>query len=165
MIRLQQHSFKAPDDPHQYDDEPIVVHARRRRPATNLVLLVHDLAGHRYGYWGATPQFILEDLPAAEVGLYFYRTAWRRFGLFRSIDLDAEARVLADVLRQLRRYRAITLVGHSMGGLVAEFRKSLGSACPTLPSTAEDFRGCARHAQALRTTKYGWFARSSEKPG
>jgi len=120
MIRLQQSSFVEPSDPHKHDDEPIVIHARSRRVATNLVVFVHGLTGHRYGYWGQTPRFVLEDLPTADVGLYFYRTAWRRLRFFRSIDVEQEARVFADALRQLRLYDAITVVGHSMGGLLAK---------------------------------------------
>jgi pimeloyl-ACP methyl ester carboxylesterase len=120
MIRLQQSSFTEPADPHKHDDEPIVIHARFRRVGTNLVVFVHGLTGHRYGYWGNTPRFVLEDLPTADIGLYFYRTAWRRLGLFRSIDLEQEARVFADALRQLRLYEAVTIVGHSMGGLLAK---------------------------------------------
>jgi pimeloyl-ACP methyl ester carboxylesterase len=120
MIKLQQDSFTEPANLHEYDDEPIVIHARSSRVATRLVLFVHGLTGHRYGYWGNTPRFVLEDLPTADVGIYFYRTAWRRFGLFRSIDLEEEARVLADALQQLRLYKAVTIVGHSMGGLLAK---------------------------------------------
>lgn len=120
MIKLQQASFTEPTNLHENDDEPIVIHARSRREATSLVLFVHGLTGHRYGYWGNTPRFVLEDLPTTDVGLYFYRTAWRRFGLFRSIDIEDEARVLADALQQLRLYRTVTIVGHSMGGLLAK---------------------------------------------
>jgi pimeloyl-ACP methyl ester carboxylesterase len=120
VIKLQQASFSEPVDPHKHDDEPIVVHARDARIAKNLVLFIHGLTGHRYGYWGNTPRFVLDDLPTADVGLYFYKTAWKRRKVFRSIDLDQEARVLADSLRQLRLYEAIVLVGHSMGGLLAK---------------------------------------------
>lgn len=120
MIKLQQPSFTEPANKHEYDDEPIVIHARSRRIAKSLVLFVHGLTGHRYGYWGNIPRFVLEDLPTADVGLYFYRTAWKRFGLFKSIDLEEEAEVLANALQQLRLYKAVTIVGHSMGGLLAK---------------------------------------------
>ncbi len=122
MIKLQPALFTEPADPHKHDhdDEPIVIHASSSRQATNLVLFIHGLTGHRYGYWGNTPRFVLEDLPTADVGLYFYRTAWRRVGLFRSIELEEEAQVLADALRRLRLYKKVVLVGHSMGGLLAK---------------------------------------------
>src|SRR5450759_2532124 len=119
MIKLQQVSFKEPANVHKFDGEPIVIHARSGRVATSLVLLVHGLTGHRYGYWGNTPRFVLEDVQTADVGLYFYRTAWRRFGLYRSINLEEEATVLADALGQLHLYESVTIVGHSMGGLLA----------------------------------------------
>jgi pimeloyl-ACP methyl ester carboxylesterase len=120
MIKLQQIAFAPPDDLHCYDHEPIVVHARPEQVSRNLVLLVHGLTGHRYGYWNDIPRFILEDLPQADVGLYFYKTALRRFSWFKSIDLEQEARVLADSLRSIRLYDAVVLVGHSMGGLLAK---------------------------------------------
>jgi pimeloyl-ACP methyl ester carboxylesterase len=122
MIRLREDSFAEPDPSrkHEYDGHPIVIHARSERNATELVLLVHGLTGHRYGYWGKLPQFLLEDLPRADVGLYFYRTAWRRIGLMRSIDLEEEARVLACALRELWFYRSITIVAHSMGGILSK---------------------------------------------
>lgn len=120
MIKFRQASFKEPANLHRYDDEPIVIHARSGRIATSLVLFVHGLTGHRYGYWGNTPRFVFEDVPTADVGLYLYRTAWKRVGFFRSIDLEQEAKVLADALQQLRLYKAVTIVGHSMGGLLAK---------------------------------------------
>jgi|GEM_PF-3374391 len=120
MIKLQQEKFDNPKDPHCYDDEPIVIHSISSRVSKNLILLVHGLTGHRYGYWGKMPQFILDDFPQADVGLYFYRTAWKRFGRLKSIDLEQEARVLADSLRSIRLYDAVILVGHSMGGLLAK---------------------------------------------
>jgi pimeloyl-ACP methyl ester carboxylesterase len=120
MHKLPQTSFTEPDNKHEYDNEPIVIHTRSRRIAKSLVLFVHGLTGHRYGYWGNIPRFVLEDLPTADVGLYFYRTAWKRFGLFKSIDLEEEATVLANALQRLPLYKAVTIVGHSMGGLLAK---------------------------------------------
>jgi pimeloyl-ACP methyl ester carboxylesterase len=120
LKKLQQAKYHAPEDHHEFDGYPLVIHARPGRTAPNLVLLIHGLTGHRYSYWEKLPQFLMEDLPHADVGLYYYRTAWRRFGIFTSIDLEDEARVLADELRRLKLYSAITLVGHSMGGILAK---------------------------------------------
>lgn len=120
MIKLQQMAFAPPEDLHCYDHEPIVIHARPEQVSRNLVLLIHGLTGHRYGYWNNIPKFILEDFPQADVGLYFYRTALKRFSWYKSIDLEQEARVLADSLRSIRLYDAVVLVGHSMGGLLAK---------------------------------------------
>jgi pimeloyl-ACP methyl ester carboxylesterase len=120
MIQIEQVLFTEPENLHENDEEPLVIHAKPPRLARNLVIFIHGLTGHRYGYWGNVPLYVFEDMPPADIGLYFYRTAWRRFGLFRSIDLEQEARVLADALRRLRGYQSVVLVGHSMGGLLAK---------------------------------------------
>ncbi|AKC85410.1 hypothetical protein WQ53_00075 [Pseudoxanthomonas suwonensis] len=64
---------------------------------------------------------LFDDLPDVDIGLYSYDTALRRFGLGRSISLEDEARVFADILRdELDSYGQIVLVGHSMGGLLCK---------------------------------------------
>jgi len=168
MIKLQQAAYFEPPDIHMYDADPIVIHARLGRLASDLVLFVHGLTGNRYGYWGKIPRFVLEDVPAADVGLYFYKTVWKRFGFTRSISLEEEARVLANALRQVRLYRTVTIVGHSMGGLLAKAaivdlldrndRKTLGRvgglvllACPQLGSlrVPRAFKWISRDGRAL----------------
>jgi pimeloyl-ACP methyl ester carboxylesterase len=112
--------YAEPDDGSVFDHIPLVVHrptalAARRK----LIVFVHGLTGRRYGYWGNTPKFLAEDVPDADIGLYFYKTAWRRRGLFRSIEVEEEARVLADELQSLVQYDRIVLVTHSLGGVLA----------------------------------------------
>lgn len=120
MKRIEHAKFNIPKDYKSLDEHSLILHAKRNSTSQNLVILVHGLTGHRYKYWNKLPQFLMEDLPDTDIGLYQYRTAWRRFGLFKSIDLESEARVLADQMRRLHRYKAIALVGHSMGGLLAK---------------------------------------------
>jgi pimeloyl-ACP methyl ester carboxylesterase len=101
-------------------NESLVVHGKG---GSVLTILIHGLGGDRYKTWApeeAAPyerglaRFLYEDFP--DVGLYSYRTLMRRFGLGRSIELDAEAQVLADYLRDLPgNYKAVFLAGHSMG--------------------------------------------------
>lgn len=60
----------------------------------------------------------MQDLYDVDVGLYAYRTAFGRFRFWKSIALDDEAVVLADSIRDSGTYKAIALIGHSMGGIL-----------------------------------------------
>jgi serine/threonine protein kinase/pimeloyl-ACP methyl ester carboxylesterase len=102
-------------------NEPLVVHRRdERNGARTLVIFVHGLGGERYATWGQFPWFLLEDVEDVHVGLYAYRTASSRFRFGASIELDAEAVVLADTLRDCSEYEGIVLIAHSMGGLLCK---------------------------------------------
>lgn len=123
MRCLVQSDFEEPkQDPGE--DEPLVVHKRSAATENDaLVVFVHGLGGKRYGKratWGHFPRFIYQDLPNIDVGLYRFRTLFGRLRWWRSIDLEAEARVLADTLRDATAYNKIVLVGHSMGGLLCK---------------------------------------------
>jgi tetratricopeptide (TPR) repeat protein/pimeloyl-ACP methyl ester carboxylesterase len=108
------------------DEEPLVVH-RHAGPegatGLNIVIFVHGLGGDRYGTWGEFPAYLFKDLQklGVDIALYAYHTLWKRFGLTASIELEQEADIFADVLRDLpKRYGRIVLIGHSMGGLLAK---------------------------------------------
>lgn len=118
MKRIETAKFSVPKDYKSLDSEPLVLHAKPRSSAETLIILVHGLTGHRYEYWGNLPQFLLEDIPGIDLGLYQYRTALRRFGWFKSIDIESEGRVLSGHLCRLRRYKSIAIISHSMGGLL-----------------------------------------------
>jgi pimeloyl-ACP methyl ester carboxylesterase len=122
MHRLQQHVFGPAGEGAGLQDEPLVIHCRPQAPPNRtLILLIHGLGGSRYDYWGEMPTFLYSDFPAADLGLYSYDTALKRIRLWwKSLNLEDEARVLANVLRQLVDYSSVVLIGHSMGGLLAK---------------------------------------------
>jgi pimeloyl-ACP methyl ester carboxylesterase len=101
--------------------ESIIIHRRTSGPAARIVIFVHGLGGSPYGTWGNFPRFIFEEIPDSDVGLYQYETLWRRLRFGAQIPLGREAAVFAGVVRdELRNYREIVLVGHSMGGLLCK---------------------------------------------
>jgi pimeloyl-ACP methyl ester carboxylesterase len=122
MIAWKQKQYEQPADPSAHRTEALVVHRQDHTPeAENLVLFVHGLGGSRYGTWKLFPQFVFEDFPDADVGLYQFTSALGRWRIWESVDLDAEARAFAGMLRdRLKQYKQITLIGHSMGGLLCK---------------------------------------------
>ena len=125
MKRLTADPFADPKDPDSLLDQPLVLHQRCDPTANDkLVIFVHGLGGSRYGEkstWGKFPQFLFEDLPEVDVGLYQYRTAISRLHITQSVSLEDEARVFADLIRDpLAKYNTIVLIGHSMGGLLCK---------------------------------------------
>ena len=101
-------------------EEPLILH-RHSETQPNLAILVHGLGGTRYGTWRNFPRFLFEDFPKLDIGLYSYRTSWRRLKLTASIELEREAAVLADLIRDTREtYARVILIGHSMGGLLSK---------------------------------------------
>lgn len=100
-------------------EDPLFVHRHAKGRQNAILILVHGLGGDRYTYWGKTPGFLFEDFPNSDVGVYHYRTGRRRLGFGKSIELEAEAKVLAAVLdSELAAYKRIILITHSMGGVL-----------------------------------------------
>ncbi|KRD77263.1 alpha/beta fold hydrolase [Lysobacter sp. Root983] len=125
MKRESQAAYADPADYTRLGEEALVVHQRSPVSANDsLLVFVHGLGGSRYGpgaTWGRFPAFLYDDLPEVDVGMYQYRTAAGRWAWTRSIALEDEARVLADLIRdQLKAYKRIVLIGHSMGGLLCK---------------------------------------------
>jgi len=118
-------SFSEPDNVDSLVEEPLVVHQRVAPTGNNkLVLFVHGLGGSRYGEdstWGNFPRFLFEDLLELDIGMYQYRTLAGRFSFTKSVALEDESRVFADLVRdQLASYTNIVFIGHSMGGLLCK---------------------------------------------
>jgi pimeloyl-ACP methyl ester carboxylesterase len=118
---ISQDQFSEPDNLDDAADQSIIVHRRNSGAASGILIFVHGLGGSPYGTWGNFPKFIFEDVPDLDVGLYRYETLWRRLKFGAQIPLDREAEVFAGVVRDdLKDYRDIILVGHSMGGLLCK---------------------------------------------
>ena len=121
MKIISQDQFSEPAHLDEVADQSIVVHRRNGGSAMRIVIFVHGLGGSPYGTWGNFPKFIFEDVSDLDVGLYQYETLWRRLKFGAQVPLDREADVFAGVLRdELKSYRDIILVGHSMGGLLCK---------------------------------------------
>jgi pimeloyl-ACP methyl ester carboxylesterase len=125
MLRLTAPSYEEPEAPDSLTEESLVVHQRTADTANSkLVLFVHGLGGTRYGRkstWGNFPRFMFDDFPQLDIGMYQYTTLSGRFNFTKSVSLDEESRVFADLVRdQLRAYNTIILMGHSMGGLLCK---------------------------------------------
>ncbi|MGH9959597.1 MAG: hypothetical protein ACREBC_21130, partial [Pyrinomonadaceae bacterium] len=124
--------FKQPKNSSDLIGEPLVLHKRPGKENRNLIIFVHGLGGDRYSTWKKFPRFLYEDLPDADIGLYWYRTAWHRLRITASVALDQEATVMADVVRSCTQYstnpsenstdpyNAIAFIAHSMGGILAK---------------------------------------------
>ena len=123
MLKLSQAKFSEPDIA-TTKDEPLVIHQKSTQTSDRLVIFVHGLGGGRYGKnatWGNFPAFVFEDLSQVDVGLYQYVTLFERLKFWKSVKLNREAEVFADLIRdELSDYPSIVLIGHSMGGLLCK---------------------------------------------
>lgn len=125
MRRFLQTKYEEPQDaPDDLASEPLTVHYRdATKSAKTLLVFVHGLGGTRYGEkatWGDYPKLIFANFSSVDVGLYAYRTLFKRLIFWKSISLEKEAEVFADLLRSLTEYRNFILFGHSMGGVLCK---------------------------------------------
>jgi pimeloyl-ACP methyl ester carboxylesterase len=121
---LSQSQFVEPEDLRTISEEALVIHHAKGKNNNQLIIFVHGLGGSRYGKkstWGDFPAFIFADFPQLDVGLYEYRTLLTRLKFWNSVDLQTEAQVFADLIRdELSNYVSVILVGHSLGGLLCK---------------------------------------------
>ncbi|MGA9241684.1 MAG: alpha/beta hydrolase [Silvibacterium sp.] len=106
-------------------NDRLVIHRRAGGANRALIIFVHGFGGSRYTTWGKFPQFLFADFPSGrhpelDLGFYEYRTAFRRLQFTRSIPVKQEAQVLADIVRDLKDYRKVIFIVHSMGGILAK---------------------------------------------
>jgi hypothetical protein len=124
MKKLLQSQFCEPEDIESLREQPLVAHQREGTNNNHLTVFVHGFGGSRYGKkatWGMFPSLIFDDLPQVDVGLYEYRTLFGRFKFWKSVELETEAQVFADLIRdELSNYVSVILIGHSMGGLLCK---------------------------------------------
>src|SRR5688572_16862656 len=102
MRYLDQNVFTQPQGQKSLNEEALVIHRRAGVKNTSLLILVHGLSGARYGRkptWGDLPRFLFDDLGRLDIGLYEYRTLFKRLKLWRSLSLETEAHLFADILR------------------------------------------------------------------
>lgn len=120
MKFMFEYEFNKPQNIPDLYNEPLVVHKRDQLSFNrDLIIFVHGLGGDRYDTWENFPKFLYEDLSNFDIGLYYYRTSWRRLNFTASVDLEDEALVLADIIRDAD-YDRIILIGHSMGGVLCK---------------------------------------------
>lgn len=124
MKQFEQDIFQVPPAT-DVEGEPLVIHRHKSdRDNQTLVIFVHGLGGRRYGSsptWGDFPQYLFEDLPNIDIGLYEYTTLAKRLKFWKSISLDTEAEIFSQIIRDdLGDYQTVILIGHSMGGLLAK---------------------------------------------
>jgi hypothetical protein len=124
MKFIDSDQFEKPELPPELPDEPLVVHRHKEASNCKLLIFVHGLNGGRYDTWGNFPNFIFEeekDLRNVDIGMYGYVTGFGRIGS-ASIELEREARVMADTLRDgTRDYAGIILIGHSCSVVLSTF--------------------------------------------
>jgi pimeloyl-ACP methyl ester carboxylesterase len=126
MIAIVQEQFQALASPPPPEREALVLHHRSETCLGEaVVVFVHGWNGDRYNTWGNFPEYVYEDLPIMDVGMYAYVSGKRRImprlrgGA--SAPFGVQVNTLADTLRDgLRDYRAIYLIGHSEGGLLCK---------------------------------------------
>jgi len=124
MLPLLQSIFAEPENLRSIGNERLVIHQRTSpSAATHLAIFVHGLGGSRYGKratWGDFPRLIFEEFPTVDVGMYSYRTFFRRVKFWRSTSLPNEAAALGDLIGSLDQYQSFILLGHSMGGILCK---------------------------------------------
>lgn len=115
--RLAQTAFsEAP-----FDSDSFNLHASPQ-PRRSVVIAVHGLGGHGYGTWGQLlpNMYAGTDGEAVDIAVYDYVSGPRRLQ-GHNTKPDFWVAQLADHIRQLAdRYEHIFLLGHSLGGIVAE---------------------------------------------
>jgi pimeloyl-ACP methyl ester carboxylesterase len=116
---VEQSYFARPDPSGSGAGEPLIVHRRHNQANSQLVMFVHGLNGSRYGTWGSFPNLLFEDRVSVDIGMYDYASGLRRIRPGVSFDLEAHARQVADLVRDLI-YDEVVLIGHSMGGLLCK---------------------------------------------
>lgn len=104
-----------------FDSTGLNLH-RQTTPVDDLVVFIHGLNGSGDSTWGHLPAFVFDHYGSADVAIFNYATAAKRFRK-ASVDrkkLRFHVNQLAIHLQRLKQYERIHLVGHSLGGVVAD---------------------------------------------
>jgi pimeloyl-ACP methyl ester carboxylesterase len=116
--RLRQASYA----PMPFGVDKTNVHYSDARPSSVLIIFIHGLGGSGYGTWGDFPRYLF-DGPSndrCDVAVFDYISGFRRWHA-RKASMTFYINQVVDAIRQTANdYDAIFLVGHSLGGVVAE---------------------------------------------
>ena len=106
-------------DKRSFTGKPFVVLTRSdREKPRGVVVLIHGLAGSGFKTWRLLPTHLLQSVQAnVDLAIADYRSAWR--AVHKKPRLELVVELLYGELQALD-YESIILVGHSMGGLLAE---------------------------------------------
>jgi len=116
--RLHQMSFS----PEPFTGTGLNIHSVPNGRSSDLVVFVHGLNGDGYKSWQEFPRFLFDGCaaPRIDVAVYDYVTFFRRMK-GRGSSLRFCVKQLTQDLRELEsEYSSIFLVGHSLGGVLAE---------------------------------------------
>jgi pimeloyl-ACP methyl ester carboxylesterase len=88
------------------------------------IVFIHGFTGDWQKTWGRIPEFLRPALSSWDLYGFGYESN-RRFDLLGLWSADASLQTIADMLyarsvNELKSYRALAFVAHSMGGLVAQ---------------------------------------------
>ncbi len=93
-------------------------------PVDDLIVFIHGLVGSGDTTWGNFPSLIFDQFGTADVAVFNYATGWKRIRKKRprvdSRKLRFHVNQLASHLQRLTQYERIHLVGHSLGGAMAD---------------------------------------------
>ncbi len=118
VARLRQDTYV----PMPFNASKTNVHYSDSYPSDVLVIFIHGLGGSGYGTWGDFPKYLF-DCPSqdrCDIGLFDYVSGFRKFHA-RTAPMTVYINQVVDAIRQTEHYYdSIFLVGHSLGGVVAE---------------------------------------------
>lgn len=145
---IEQDSFL----PQKFDASGFNLHAHSTDPAKTLAVLVHGYGGKGYKTWGAMPEMLFSGRLGTpiDVALFDYASARRKI-LTRGAKVELQEKRLARYLNNLTAYESVYLIGHSLGGVIAQAAtqrhlKDLNSADKQVSSVAALILFCAPRA-------------------
>jgi pimeloyl-ACP methyl ester carboxylesterase len=118
VARLRQGTYA----PEMFDVSNTNLHYSDLQPSRILVMFIHGLGGSGYKTWQNFPKYLFEAAPSdrCDVAVFDYVSGFRRLRS-RKAPMTFYIAQVVDAIRQLQaHYDTIFLIGHSLGGIVAE---------------------------------------------